>query len=516
MKSFLPTIITVIFLFLIPLPRLANSDDLDKIGTEKSRSLIIPTFTLQEQNWLNKKQPITYVYDPDWAPFEWKNDIDMHTGISADILNIIRNKTGINFIPVNTETWAESVKLVKSSKADMFSAITQNSDREKYLNFTSKDIYSYPAVLVTQFDDKTVYLDIKKDFINKRIGIVKSSGLGNYIKERYPELDYTELPSTLEGFLALRKNKIDLFAINTVTAKYFIEKKGFHDLKIAIKLDYTYHLKIATNKNLPTEVISILDKSLNSIREDQLNDIFNKWTEISIEKRTDWKLVAQIISVFLFTLLFFIWNTRRLNLMVDHKTKDLKTEIEERKQIEQELRDSEIKFRSLSDAAFEGIVISAKGIILEANDTLCKFMGYHPSELCNKAATDLISPEERENVKSKMLSGFEEPYETRVLKKDGSVFPVEVHGKMFIYKGRQVRVTAIRDLSERKQAEEEIKRLKGILPICASCKKIRDDKGYWNQIEAYIREHSEAEFSHGICPECAKRLYPGFYKENHN
>jgi hypothetical protein len=54
----------------------------------------------------------------------------------------------------------------------------------------------------------------------------------------------------------------------------------------------------------------------------------------------------------------------------------------------------------------------------------------------------------------------------------------------------------------------QIKKLSGLLPICASCKKIRDDQGYWNQIEAYIRDHSEAKFSHGICPECMKKLYP--------
>jgi DNA-binding response OmpR family regulator len=57
----------------------------------------------------------------------------------------------------------------------------------------------------------------------------------------------------------------------------------------------------------------------------------------------------------------------------------------------------------------------------------------------------------------------------------------------------------------------EIKTLQGFLPICASCKKIRDDKGYWNQIEAYISEHSDAKFTHGICPECAKKLYPEYY-----
>ena len=63
------------------------------------------------------------------------------------------------------------------------------------------------------------------------------------------------------------------------------------------------------------------------------------------------------------------------------------------------------------------------------------------------------------------------------------------------------------------KATEEIKRLSGLLPICSSCKKIRDNKGYWNQIEDYVDEHSEVTFTHGICPECARELYPDFYEE---
>jgi hypothetical protein len=83
------------------------------------------------------------------------------------------------------------------------------------------------------------------------------------------------------------------------------------------------------------------------------------------------------------------------------------------------------------------------------------------------------------------------------------------------------------DITERKQAEEErerlilelrealsqVKTLSGLLPICASCKKIRNDEGYWEQMEIYIRDHSEADFSHGICPECAQKLYPEYYKK---
>jgi len=62
-------------------------------------------------------------------------------------------------------------------------------------------------------------------------------------------------------------------------------------------------------------------------------------------------------------------------------------------------------------------------------------------------------------------------------------------------------------------AHNEIKTLSGLLPICASCKKIRDDKGYWNTIEIYIQNHSDAKFSHGICPKCKKKLYPEYNEE---
>ena len=63
---------------------------------------------------------------------------------------------------------------------------------------------------------------------------------------------------------------------------------------------------------------------------------------------------------------------------------------------------------------------------------------------------------------------------------------------------------------ELQEALAKVKTLSGLIPICASCKKIRDDTGYWKQIESYLRDHSEAKFSHGICPECAEKLYPEF------
>ncbi len=66
-------------------------------------------------------------------------------------------------------------------------------------------------------------------------------------------------------------------------------------------------------------------------------------------------------------------------------------------------------------------------------------------------------------------------------------------------------------IHELQEAFAKIKVLSGFIPICASCKKIRDDQGYWNQLEAYIQSHTEAQFSHGICPDCATALYSDYF-----
>ena len=82
---------------------------------------------------------------------------------------------------------------------------------------------------------------------------------------------------------------------------------------------------------------------------------------------------------------------------------------------------------------------------------------------------------------------------------------------LYKHKAEEEREKLIGELA---YALAEIKTLRGILPICSSCKKIRDDEGYWNQLEVYIQEHSNALFSHSFCPECAKKLYPEIFGDD--
>jgi CheY-like chemotaxis protein len=101
-----------------------------------------------------------------------------------------------------------------------------------------------------------------------------------------------------------------------------------------------------------------------------------------------------------------------------------------------------------------------------------------------------------------------------------AVAAVREGAQEFLIKGHitgDLLIRAVRYAIERKRVEmelqkasDQIKTLRGIVPICAKCKKIRDDQGYWEQVEVYVRDHTEAQFTHGICPECMEQCYPEF------
>jgi len=201
---------------------------------------------------------------------------------------------------------------------------------------------------------------------------------------------------------------------------------------------------------------------------------------------------------------------------------------------EQALAKSEQEYRMLADNSPDVIWRLGKDYrIIYINPADEKMRGFARSEVLGQLLTEIMSPEDARRLLergsdrlAKENEGIQTGttrYETAIICRDGSTKWAEVQsmpirdekGEIVGYQG------VARDVTARKIAEEEreklisdlqealarIKTLSGMLPICSSCKKIRDDKGYWKQLEAYISEHSDVLFSHGICPDCAAKAY---------
>lgn len=219
-----------------------------------------------------------------------------------------------------------------------------------------------------------------------------------------------------------------------------------------------------------------------------------------------------------------------------HAMQRLRAEIAERKRIEEALRASEERFRKLFVEAPLGIALidSLTGQICEVNPMFAEIAGRSIEEMASVDWMSITHPDDVQKDLDNMallndgkISGFQ--MEKRYLRRDGTsvwinmtIAPIDGGNK-----AQPRHLCMIENIAERKQAQQQretlinelkvaldnVKTLDGLVPICAHCKKIRDDQGYWNQLEKYITEHTDAKLTHGLCPDCVKIYFPGIAVE---
>src|SRR5208283_3847467 len=190
--------------------------------------------------------------------------------------------------------------------------------------------------------------------------------------------------------------------------------------------------------------------------------------------------------------------------------------------------DDEARYQLLFENSLDGLMLTAPDCsILDANPAACRIMGRTRDEIVREGRDGLMDANDprlsvliAERQRTGKVHG-----ELTAKRKDGTPFPVEISSVVFQGRDGEPRTCIIiRDITDRKAAEAKrerlikelqealgsVRTLSGLLPICASCRKIRDQQGAWHDLEIYIRKHTEADFSHGICPECRWLLYPEY------
>jgi PAS domain S-box-containing protein len=206
---------------------------------------------------------------------------------------------------------------------------------------------------------------------------------------------------------------------------------------------------------------------------------------------------------------------------------ELEMQNEELRRAQVDLEFTRQRYFNLYDLAPVGYcTLSEKGTILEANLTAAILLSVTREGMLRQPFTQFIFREDQDifylHQKHLIETGKPQECELRMMQKDIFFWAHLAATATQETDGGSICRVVMSDITDRKRSEKErelliseltdamrqLKKLSGLLPICSYCKKIRDDQGYWNQIESYIHEHSEAEFSHSVCRECAKKYYP--------
>ncbi|MGB5867808.1 MAG: transporter substrate-binding domain-containing protein [Arcobacteraceae bacterium] len=287
---------------------------------------------IEERILLEEKTALKICVNKDWMPYEQSDDFGVYEGISANIMKIISQKTELPLEVISSNSIPQTMTLLQEKKCDIVPLLMYDESKSS-LNFT-KPYISQPLVIVTRNDE--LFISNIKDIKNKKVAIIKSDLLKKIINKKYPNLEFVEVNSPLEGLLQVENNSLFGYIGTPPSISYNIQKESLLNLKISGKLDLNVNLSIASGVEEPL-LQKILEKALDSIGKDEKNEILNSWYKIKYEKTVDYDLVWKIIFISLIIILVFSYWTRKMTIANKEKEILLK-----------ELQDTQAKLKQLA------------------------------------------------------------------------------------------------------------------------------------------------------------------------
>jgi len=293
------------------------------------------TLTPDEKTWIKNQDTVYFGYDPDWKPYEFINDKGLHDGIMEELLQLIRDRSGLNLQPYPNLTWESSLEALNTNKIQFLPCIGVTEDRVKTMSFTS-EYMSFPFVIINRKDDQFVgdMKDLKDLTLAMPIGYL----ITEKVERDYPEIKTVYTNSFEEALLLIITNKADATLEGLPVASYYLNYRGFDNLQIAANAnEYEMNLHMSVKQGNDT-LLSVLEKSINSITPSEKQNIINKWVTVQYQHGVNMKRVWRITALYTLVILIIlgiiiIWN------------RTLKKQIIRRKQAEKQLVATNKKIR---------------------------------------------------------------------------------------------------------------------------------------------------------------------------
>ena len=247
--------------------------------------------TDEETAFINEHPLIRLGVDPNFVPFEFIDKDGEYKGIAADYLSLISKKTGLNFEVVKGLTWPQAYDMALSGDIDVLPAISKTDERELYFLFT-EPYYYYKRVIVIR--DTETEISGVRDLAGITVAVQLNSSNHSYLSSK-PKINLSLYDSTEAALTAVANGTEKAYVGNLGTTDYIIRSTGLTNLKfIAFEAEKQHAAHFAVNKEHP-ELVSILNKALSTITEEEKIAINNKWIDFSQE--TDYGPVIRIISI---------------------------------------------------------------------------------------------------------------------------------------------------------------------------------------------------------------------------
>ncbi len=304
------------------------------------------SLSVKEHKWLQKNKKIKILGNGNWHPFSYVNKKGKYIGIVPEIVELVSKKSGITFEYVIEKDMNNFLELIKENKISLIDASSYTKKASGYLDFSSSYV-GVDNVIIGNEDNERYINSLEKIINTKRVGVISGTTVSELIKSDYPGIEkLREYEGPQETLQALSSGQIDYCIMDIPSFDSYSKKLGLSNLKIVGASGYSLEFGFGVKKGEDT-LLSILNKSLNTISEEEIDKIYRKWIKLEIEERIDYDLVLKVVLGSLVILFgFFFWNRR------------LKSEVDERKAAQEKLAKSRDFINSIMNSQLDIIVVT--------------------------------------------------------------------------------------------------------------------------------------------------------------